>query len=349
MKPKMTLYTGLDSKLLFSSMKQNFECPISTTLSWQKALSFCDDNGIILKLKAANCRTRYFDVSWLSGHKDEEERLIMGSSLEICDIYVNGQSVKNVFGKHVFSAFSLFERLTSGQFIKNDLDAERTLFALLTNTMAPTDAMLSRSQYITDLFANLVKEMQRRYKMGKLWWSRQEILKLQHEPLRELFNDPQQYVSQFQMSPTDTPIRWVKQYEWRIDGLDYERFNKSQPRQYLISDQEYRYNGPMAMISFKLECCAKYSEESDKTALFLHITQMQPHVRSVLIGYDILCDGLGKHKNYEHSIMPQWMQKNKLHCGLQLFSSKRLTETSITWKIALRIIDVKYEKQKSFP
>eukprot|EP01084_Bolivina_argentea_P059536 108739_1 len=108
----ITLYTGLTRKLLFSSMRQHFECPLSTTLNYNKALTFCKDNGCVLKLKAGNSKTRYFDVSWLSRYKEEQERLIMGSSLKICDIYVNSKSAKQYI-----AAFLMFEQLINGQFI----------------------------------------------------------------------------------------------------------------------------------------------------------------------------------------------------------------------------------------
>ena len=47
-----TFYTGLNPKLLFKSLKQHFECPISTTTEISVAEQFCDGDGIILKLKA---------------------------------------------------------------------------------------------------------------------------------------------------------------------------------------------------------------------------------------------------------------------------------------------------------
>eukprot|EP01084_Bolivina_argentea_P059657 108959_1 len=52
--------------------------PISTTTCLDKALGFCNDSGIVLELQAANTKTRYFDVSWLSHFEHEQERLVTG-------------------------------------------------------------------------------------------------------------------------------------------------------------------------------------------------------------------------------------------------------------------------------
>eukprot|EP01083_Nonionella_stella_P032210 88176_1 len=84
----MVVYTGLNEKLLFNSMMQHFECPLSTTTDWNVANGFSHGKGIVLKLKRANAKTRFFNVSWLSCHKNEAEKLFMGSSLEIIDIYI---------------------------------------------------------------------------------------------------------------------------------------------------------------------------------------------------------------------------------------------------------------------
>eukprot|EP01084_Bolivina_argentea_P259258 437399_1 len=80
MSKKDTFYCGLNRNLLFDSLKQNFECPISTTTNVTIANSF-SDGGMLLQMKRADSKTRFFDVSWLSIHPSEQERLFMGSAL----------------------------------------------------------------------------------------------------------------------------------------------------------------------------------------------------------------------------------------------------------------------------
>ena len=56
------VYCGLDAKLMFNSMQQHFECPISTTSDPSIANQFSQGSrGIILRLQRANHKTRYLD------------------------------------------------------------------------------------------------------------------------------------------------------------------------------------------------------------------------------------------------------------------------------------------------
>ena len=57
---KMRVYVILKHKLLFKSMQQVFECPISTTTEQKMAEQFADGrDGVVLLMKRANPRTRY--------------------------------------------------------------------------------------------------------------------------------------------------------------------------------------------------------------------------------------------------------------------------------------------------
>ena len=59
MSSKMVVYTGLKQKLMFDSMQQHFQCPLSTTTDATIANQFADGtNGIILMMKRANPKTR---------------------------------------------------------------------------------------------------------------------------------------------------------------------------------------------------------------------------------------------------------------------------------------------------
>eukprot|EP01083_Nonionella_stella_P015031 42076_1 len=127
MKPNMVVYTGLNCKLLFDSLMQHFECPLSTTVDDHIANRFAEGTtGVILKLKAANPKTRYFDVSRFSQFPDESERLFMGSSLKIVDIFINFNE-----SNHYISAIQMLEQVLNGQFIDGNAKAERRLLSLL--------------------------------------------------------------------------------------------------------------------------------------------------------------------------------------------------------------------------
>eukprot|EP01083_Nonionella_stella_P073511 198853_1 len=123
----MRVFTGLNVKLMFGSLNQHFECPLSATIDSEVANRFAEGtNGIILVLKAANPKTMYFNVSWLSSFPEEHERLFMGSSLKIVDILVNRRS-----SNHYISAIYMFEQIINGYFIEGGHKSRDRLLTLM--------------------------------------------------------------------------------------------------------------------------------------------------------------------------------------------------------------------------
>ena len=100
--------------MIFKSLTQHFECPISTTEQRLIAEKFSDSTGIILQLKAGNDRTTYFDTTWLSMYDQEEERLIMGCSLIICDILYRDGHGELCGCREWIYALRLFEKIING-------------------------------------------------------------------------------------------------------------------------------------------------------------------------------------------------------------------------------------------
>eukprot|EP01083_Nonionella_stella_P087501 243483_1 len=134
MDEKMVVYTGLATRLMFNSMKQHFECPLSTTVDISVAHQFAEGNrGIILKLKRANNKTRYFNVCKLSHFNSEDERLFMGPSLQIVDIIIAGASTKRYIG-----ALNMFEQIINGYIIYDNKAATKRLISLLDYVLEPT-------------------------------------------------------------------------------------------------------------------------------------------------------------------------------------------------------------------
>eukprot|EP01084_Bolivina_argentea_P195446 335280_1 len=186
MRDNDVFYTGLKTKLLFNSLKQYFECPLSTTTDINVAHRFSGGtDGIILELRQADFKTRYFDVSFLSEFPQECERLIMGTSLTIYDIKTNSSS-----RQHYISALRMLEQIITGQFIEYDKRGERALNAVLrycmtlnlnhNNSMTVTDSLckyidkenaeilmtyLLQEQYDTDsVMDELTREVQDSFK-----------------------------------------------------------------------------------------------------------------------------------------------------------------------------------------
>eukprot|EP01083_Nonionella_stella_P028203 77654_1 len=132
-------------------MMQHFECPLSTTTEWNVANGFSKGKGIVLKLKRANPKTRYFNVSWLSRHEHEREKLFMGSSLQIVDIYT-----KSYWTKPYILAMRMFEQIVNGYFIDGGKGAKRALSVLFDYVLGPTIMERINAKIACDTFTQFL-------------------------------------------------------------------------------------------------------------------------------------------------------------------------------------------------
>eukprot|EP01084_Bolivina_argentea_P079034 143428_1 len=337
---KDVLYTGLNVKLMFTSMKQHFECPLSTTTSLGIAANFCDENGIILKLRAANSKTKYFDVRWLSHFSKEDERLIVGASLKICDIICEKKSLKSYI-----SAIQLLEQIIGGEFIDNSEKTEQYLYSLIVNYMNKDNENIDVDipQYIIALFKNVIVRIQKQddFEQRELWINKNELDGIKHKKLRHLLSGEFWKYLGLNMYNMNN----VQQFEWEISNELYKQFKNMKSRKY-IKSPIYEY--AIDKIKFYLRCCSKYSDESNKCALFFHLDSnifTGTNIESIQIEYNLLC----QQTKYKNIMSAQWLSKNKQYCGFQTFSTKVLNKKkSITWKIGIKILQIIHKKSKSY-
>ena len=142
MTAKDTVYCGLNIPLIFNSLHQRFECPLSTTGEITVADQFSvndetEQRGLILKLKRANPKTRYLNVAPFSTYNNEDERLFMGSTLKIVDIVVRNENLQFESLEKYISALLLLEHIVRGQFLQSTKLARKTLHAVLRRVNAP--------------------------------------------------------------------------------------------------------------------------------------------------------------------------------------------------------------------
>ena len=135
MKTKHIFYCGLTARLVLRSLSQRFECPLSTTSQFTVAQQFTDDSdGIILKIKRANGRTRYFDMVRISAFGNEFERLFIGSTIKIIGILaynaVRGKW-ESLKPRYFVSALAMFEQIYNGHFVDGKPEARALLLKLL--------------------------------------------------------------------------------------------------------------------------------------------------------------------------------------------------------------------------
>ena len=126
------VYCGLNARLIFRSLHQRFECPLSTTESRTVARQFAKEGyGIVLKLKRSNPKTRYLDVTRFSCFNHENERLFSGSTLKIVDISIGLQSLKRYI-----NAIRMLEQIANGHFIDFGEQTGMLLLSLLHRVIA---------------------------------------------------------------------------------------------------------------------------------------------------------------------------------------------------------------------
>ena len=135
MAKKDVVSCGLNAKLVFRSLHQRFECPLSTSKTLHIAEQFAGGiDGVILRLQRATPRTRYFDVKSFSKFSSEEERLFMGSALKIKAIRVwNYEESKwdSLKPKNFVPALAMFEQVYNGHFIDGKAETRALLSSLI--------------------------------------------------------------------------------------------------------------------------------------------------------------------------------------------------------------------------
>ena len=143
MTKKQEFYCGLTARLVLRSLNQRFECALSTTRSWNIAQQFTGDyQGLILKIKRANLRTRYLDVAPMSAHHAEEESLFVGSTIKITGIFTFNdirRKWETLKPKYFVAALTIFEQFYNGHFIDAKAEPRALLLKLLGLAIANPD------------------------------------------------------------------------------------------------------------------------------------------------------------------------------------------------------------------
>ena len=126
------VYCGLNAHLIFRSLHQRFECPMSTTKQRTVAMHFAEKgNGIVLTLKRSNAKTRYFDVTPFTSYKHEDERLFSGSTLKIVDISLGVKSMKRYI-----NMLRMLEQIANGHFVDFGEQTAKLLVSFLRRVVA---------------------------------------------------------------------------------------------------------------------------------------------------------------------------------------------------------------------
>eukprot|EP01084_Bolivina_argentea_P002117 3895_1 len=143
---------------------------------------FCGGNGIVLQLKALNHSqtVRCFDTTWISKYSFKQERLFIGSSLKMCDIYIDHKSSKDYV-----SALQMFENILNGYQIDSKPEIEHELYLIIQKLLGLNDYIIP--EYIEKLFIEQIDIIKYKSKNKTLWINLTSINSLNHAKLKCLF------------------------------------------------------------------------------------------------------------------------------------------------------------------
>ena len=155
MSPSDVVYCGLNGRLLFRSLHQRFECPLSTTKRKLVAEQFAqrDQKGVILTLKRASPKCRYFDVAPFTVFKNEEERVFAGSTLKIIDISIGTKSLKRYI-----KALRMLEQIVNGFLIDYAEQSVAVLISFLHQVVALSVIDALRNHVLSGSFQNNLEQ-----------------------------------------------------------------------------------------------------------------------------------------------------------------------------------------------
>ena len=257
-------YTGLDRRMVFSTMNPQWNCPVSTTVSELVALNFATEQGIILKMTpGTGSRDRYFDCEWLSDYPDERERLfVYAENLQIADIH----SMKDRFWKshrRYIQCLTLFSSLFRGHFVspmikkmENEIAMDKVLLSML-HRYAPKMFVrngidvedMEMDSYVEHLCMTTMEGF-KNFKNLRTRENKHFVIKSQFQSLSDslqkqllLFDDADNmsispFLNSLGCSLNNTFL--MKEYIWKVKESDVARLNAGRPG-YPMYSKDYLY------------------------------------------------------------------------------------------------------------
>eukprot|EP01084_Bolivina_argentea_P126999 224706_1 len=113
-----TFYHGISTKTVFDGIKCVVDQPFSTTSSWEVAVNFGTNVGMVLALDCG-VGTRYFDCAWLSDFSNERELLFIGRGDFLTIFNITHLSDGSDFESFVI-AIGIIDSMTNAAFYQHE-------------------------------------------------------------------------------------------------------------------------------------------------------------------------------------------------------------------------------------
>jgi len=157
-----TLYHGMNTELVFTTLQWYCQVPTSTTVDQVVATSF-GDGGIVMKLEngSADRNIKTIDMSLFTCFDNECEHFIFGSELRIKDVYI--PRVPTWVGKNIMGRLLLLDLLMNNEFVGSGNNVrllkemrQQGAFKILQRIADGTIPSYTKCEYANNLITSLI-------------------------------------------------------------------------------------------------------------------------------------------------------------------------------------------------
>ena len=174
--------------------------------------------------------------------------------------------------------------------------------------------------------------------MSRVWINHHDLDRKEHSDIKEaLFGEGMLFDH---LSIDRTKINTVQQYEWRIDGDEYEKCKGLAASEFVQSPRCFEYDiDSDSVICFHFEFYARMAtEDKEYCGIFVEIDEMPEDIKAFNIEIDIKCN---EKKAYRHLMRNQKLTAKKRICGFRIFPTKTLeNNASFDWVFGVKIFKI---------
>ena len=204
--------------------------------------------------------------------------------------------------------------------------------------------------YFWNLFIVFLGEMQLMKNQGDLWMIRSEIEKKSMKKIKSaLFGDEERGNEGALLRVED--VNWIKEYQWKIEGDDYQAILTLPVSEYIVSDlMQYDVNDEHT-IPFRFRFYRQHSDGNERSAIYLKLDAVPENVKKLRIEVDMRCQQIKGTESKKITLFKQWLKpqnlsKEKEICGFHCFEGDRLEDNmSLEWYFGVKIFKMEKEKE----
>ena len=135
-------------------------------------------------------------------------------------------------------------------------------------------------------------------------------------------------------------INAVHQYQWAIEGDEYEKCKELTESEFVKSPQFTYCVDSDCIISFHFNFYSRMSfEDKEYCGIFVELDEMPEDIKRINIEVDIKCNDK---RAYRQLLRDQKLDQNKTMCGFRFFSTKTLeNNTYFQWTFGVKVFNIK--------